>query len=293
MFPGTPDDVKWIGGNWQGGFGGMCDGGGTIQDAGDIARYWGSTSDNNNTDVALYLYIQHGNAITGFHEERVKGMPLRCVLSQVNPPFSAGSITTGATTTTADVNPGITIGNSSDASGGNGTITYEWRCNGTPLTGSASTYSIDSDPDNYSTPGTYTFTRWAKDGACAYWVASSGAYTLTVEEPRIAWNSCPGFTMITNRKSAGSGRMNWNEADAYCKGIDSGWRLPTKDELECICNSKGSLPDGYYDSYHWSSTPYDSDSHHTVDFEDCSLINYNSDSDNDTDKGPIYVKCVK
>jgi uncharacterized protein (TIGR02145 family) len=285
---------------WEGVIGGMCHETG-ILDFADDANYWGSTqtqdADNPTLYYADFLTFNSGKSLVQCDYKNY-GFALRCVSSQVNPPFSAGSITTGAATVFADVNPTITIGNSSDASGGDGSITYEWRRSGTPLTGSNSTsYSIDSDPDNYSTPGTYTFTRWAKDGACAYWVASSGIYTLTVEEPIIAWTDCssksPGFTMISNRQYAGSGKMNWNEADAYCKGIDSGWRLPSRDELICICNNKGSLPGGSSETYYWSSTPHDSDSHHTMDFFDCDCDNHHPDSATDTDYGPLLVKCVK
>ena len=31
--------------------------------------------------------------------------------------------------------------------------------------------------------------------------------------------------------------MNWNEANSACLGLGNGWRLPTKDELNLICEN--------------------------------------------------------
>jgi hypothetical protein len=102
--------------------------------------------------------------------------------------FSAGAITSAAITTMINTNPGVTIANSTAASGGNGSITYEWRRSGTSsktLGGSnAITYAIGSDASNYSTAGTYYFNRYAKDATCnTAFVAATGTYTLTVAGP--------------------------------------------------------------------------------------------------------------
>jgi uncharacterized protein (TIGR02145 family) len=52
------------------------------------------------------------------------------------------------------------------------------------LTGSTSDYTLSSDNSNYSTAGTYYFTRYAKDGTCnPSFTASSGQYTLWVASP--------------------------------------------------------------------------------------------------------------
>jgi hypothetical protein len=215
----------------------------------------------------------------------------------VYPPFSAGAISPGNGTAFVGTNPGATITSSSDAFGGDDNITYQWqRIQGTSsvtLSGSASTYSIGSDADNYSTPGTYTFRRYAHDGCNTAWVASTGNFTLTVEEPGIAWTACsssdPGFTRITNNQYEEGGQMNWNAAKLLCEGIGSGWRLPTLDELECMCDKKDSpgLPGGYVSHYYWSITAYDSDSRYIVNFPNC-FVHYNFDTASYT-----YVKCVK
>jgi uncharacterized protein (TIGR02145 family) len=98
--------------------------------------------------------------------------------------FSAGAISATTGTTAALTAPGITIGNNTQASGGDGTRTYQWRRSGTSsatLTGAAATYPINNNADNYSVMGTYYFTRWAHDGTCnTAWTQSTGTYTLTV-----------------------------------------------------------------------------------------------------------------
>jgi uncharacterized protein (TIGR02145 family) len=102
----------------------------------------------------------------------------------VHPAFSPGAITTASGNTTEGTNPNITIANSTAASGGDGVITYQWRRSGTSsatFSYDYSTYPINNSATNYSTTGTYYFTRYAHDGTCnTAWAASSGQYTLTV-----------------------------------------------------------------------------------------------------------------
>jgi hypothetical protein len=102
----------------------------------------------------------------------------------VRPAFTPGTITTGSSTICYGV-AGVNIASSVTASGGNNTITYEWRRNGTAIDG--------TNANNYTPPaaantatGTFTFTRWAKDGACSTTlVQSAGSYVLMV---RAAFN---------------------------------------------------------------------------------------------------------
>jgi hypothetical protein len=102
----------------------------------------------------------------------------------IPPAFSAGSITTASTTTTPGTAPTVTVANAIPASGGDGDITYQWRRSGTSsatLTGSTATYALNTDAANYSTTGTYYFTRWAHENTCnTSFVQSDGAFTLTV-----------------------------------------------------------------------------------------------------------------
>ena len=64
--------------------------------------------------------------------------------------------------------------------------------------------------------------------------------------------------------------MTWEEANAACKALGKGWRLPTIDELEVIgkhlgeiggfCNIDGLYFDKSEHQEYWSSTKKDSDS---------------------------------
>ena len=98
--------------------------------------------------------------------------------------FAAGAITTASGTATTGNNPNITIGNSTAATGGDGTITYQWRRSGTSsatFNYNYSTYPLSNSATNYATTGTYYFKRYAHDGTCnTAWAAASGQYTLTV-----------------------------------------------------------------------------------------------------------------
>jgi uncharacterized protein (TIGR02145 family) len=98
--------------------------------------------------------------------------------------ISGGAITPGTSTINKGASPNVTITNVTAATGGSGSITYQWRRTGTSsatLTGTAATYNIGTDAANYSAAGTYYFNRYAKDATCnTAFVAATGAYTLGV-----------------------------------------------------------------------------------------------------------------
>ena len=50
--------------------------------------------------------------------------------------------------------------------------------------------------------------------------------------------------------------MNWNDAVSACANLDSGWRLPTKDELY-ILYLKADTIGGFQITNYWSSTKLD------------------------------------
>jgi uncharacterized protein (TIGR02145 family) len=98
------------------------------------------------------------------------------------PAFTAGEIATASTATPAWATPGITVESITPATGGSGSVTYQWQCTGTgtaTLIGDAATYTIN---DYDYAAGTYYINRYAKDATCdTDWVAASGTYTLVVE----------------------------------------------------------------------------------------------------------------
>jgi len=70
----------------------------------------------------------------------------------------------------------------------------------------------------------------------------------------------------------------------YCQSI--GGRLPTIDELQCICDHKASFGDNFGAGNYWSSTEYSGTSARGVNFSSCSP-NYNDKT------STLYVRCVK
>jgi uncharacterized protein (TIGR02145 family) len=191
--------------------------------------------------------------------------------------FSAGAITTASGSTTESTDPNVTIANETDASGGDGVITYEWRRSGTSsatFSYSNTTYPISNSTTNYSTPGTYYFTRYAHDGTCnTAWVASSGQYTLTVaatpppsagtntytcgtqiwsEPVRIAACNKSSFTESTTTPYCRSYTYNsityyyynWSYVISYGSTTlcPQPWRVPTADDFQTLMSCLGASP---------------------------------------------------
>jgi hypothetical protein len=82
----------------------------------------------------------------------------------------------------------------------------------------------------------------------------------------------------------------WSEANAYCTNTaingQTGWRLPTRDELRVMYNSEAMTDLGWEMSFTWSSTPSGSGVHYGVHL-DIGDVN----ADNDTNNH--YVTCVR
>jgi hypothetical protein len=184
--------------------------------------------------------------------------------------FNAGSINTSSATTQVNNAPNITVANVSSATGGDNSITYQWRRSGTSsatLTGSTTTYALYTDAANYSTAGTYIFTRYAKDKTCnTSFVASSGQYTLTVTTSPTAYITAGSLTLsnalrtvvpgctATNSLSSNStppaqyvdytmsygfyynGTCVKNNKSLLCP---SPWRLPTRTDTEALITWSG------------------------------------------------------
>tara|TARA_R110001592_G_scaffold80028_5_gene238791 strand:+ start:447 stop:773 length:327 start_codon:yes stop_codon:yes gene_type:complete len=63
------------------------------------------------------------------------------------------------------------------------------------------------------------------------------------------------------------GRMNWHEAKIACKKLGTGWRLPTKDELNMLYENKEEIG-GFVNNYYWSSTENDNNNAWKQSFND-------------------------
>jgi hypothetical protein len=118
------------------------------------------------------------------------GAPVLAAYTAISP----GRINNGVTTTLTGIDPNTPVTSVTDASGGSGNITYEWRRSGASpatLTGSAETYDISNDVSNYTAVGTHTINRYAKDATCnTAWVAAAGTYTVMVSMPTRLCEKC-------------------------------------------------------------------------------------------------------
>jgi len=98
----------------------------------------------------------------------------------VRPQFTPGSILTTGETICSNNNP-VQIDNNVAASGGDNSITYEWRANGNPI-GSTNVSSYDPPAVAVNT----TYTRWAKDATCnTSFEQSAGSWVVTVTNPSV------------------------------------------------------------------------------------------------------------
>jgi hypothetical protein len=126
-------------------------------------------------------------------------------------------------------------------------------------------------------------------GCASKLINCNGICRLCCDNNCANWTTC-GFAMISIVKYEGSGAMNYLEAINYCaqKDNSSGWRLPTKTELECMCANKTTLPGGtnnYLDADYWSSTMNNGGYNYEVNFTYTGCFIYNNMTG--------YVKCVK
>ena len=70
------------------------------------------------------------------------------------------------------------------------------------------------------------------------------------------------------------GHMNWHEAKIACKKLGTGWRLPTKDELDMLYENREEIG-GFANLYYWSSTEYDNGTAWGQYFDDGFQVNFN------------------
>ena len=100
----------------------------------------------------------------------------------VYPDFNSGGILTSGETICYNGDPGI-IGSSASASGGDGTISYQWQSSTDNF--ATTPTNISNNSPTYNPPANLTVTTWyrrqAKDGACnTSWNTSTGVWKVTV-----------------------------------------------------------------------------------------------------------------
>jgi hypothetical protein len=131
------------------------------------------------------------------------------------PVFTRGSISTTGQSLCKGATLNIITGGTA-ASGGDGTITYQWTYAGTSA-GTLSTNSASLTPPASlkNAPGTYTFKRWAKDATCnTTWTQSTGEWVIKVNAlPSISIHPqpqtlCGSVFSLTVTATPGSGSIS-------------------------------------------------------------------------------------
>ncbi len=120
--------------------------------------------------------------------------------------FTTGTIDSTGQTVTAGETPGA-IGSTVAASGGGGTISYQWYKDGVAISGATAA--------NYTPPasmtaalGTYTYTRRAKDNTCNTTLTqSTGSWVLKVTCPYTGSDLLMDATHVCQQRA--SGAKNW------------------------------------------------------------------------------------
>ena len=118
----------------------------------------------------------------------------------VYPDFSLGTIPSTGETLCSGSNPSI-ISGGTDATGGDGNITYKWQANGVDIA-SSNTATYDP-PSGIST--TTTYTRWVKDGYCNTSFTQSTGEWVVVVNPSPSISSHPAALTLC---AGGSGSFS-------------------------------------------------------------------------------------
>jgi hypothetical protein len=212
---------------------------------------------------------------------------------------TTGCVSSSRTAVVATVNavPAVSITRSSSTvctgasltftASGYGSASLKWSGSCTH-TGSACTVSTSS-------AGTPSATVTATLSGCSASTSTSATVTTCGGVNYTPWTKpgdCSTIKEVSNNSSGyeGGDYMTWSKADELCR--NSGGKLPTRAQLECMCDNKDSspaLPGGYVSNYYWSSTSDGSDRRYYVYFNSSCLVLYNVNFDNYYH----YVKCVK
>jgi len=79
--------------------------------------------------------------------------------------------------------------------------------------------------------------------------------------------------------------MNWEDAKKACENLGSGWRLPSKEELNTLYLNKDKIG-GFADEYYWCSTEYGGNSA-------CFQNFYSGFQDVTNKDGTFYVRAIR
>ncbi|MNF93298.1 hypothetical protein D3C84_759690 [compost metagenome] len=156
---------------------------------------------------------------------------------------------------------------------GTTTLTASGSANGTPFSATAEL--------------TVNSALWS---GCALGTVTAGGltYTCPLTQAEADANGI-SYTATYSENGLIYVRHNWGSADAYCTGLGSGFRLPSKDELVLLFNTYGNIETyaGWPTSFvSWSSTEDSVGGHYSVGLGGGSVSI-------DNDSYDYYVSCVR
>jgi hypothetical protein len=101
------------------------------------------------------------------------------------------------------------------------------------------------------------------------------------------WTTCSsyGFTYVSAVSYECTTSMTWNNANIFCN--DRGMRLPSQQQLKCMCGASGTLPGGMDGGKHYWTSEGSGGTYYQVMLGDCDTTYAG------TYGTYAYVKCVK
>ena len=214
----------------------------------------GTASLSPNLSATTTYYAQSRNTTTGC----VSASRL-AVTGTIHTAVGGASISGAASNTC----PAATVTLTATASGA---TTFTWyKDNVEVLTGTSDTYTA-------SASGSYTVQ--GKNANCTGSTSSQKIVTIKCGDVP----GCDKYNIRLYQTTAsrdGSGK--WTVANDYCTDPTRNARVPSIEELACMCEHKDAIPGSTEDGFYWSSTPHGSSGNYreTVRFdEDCDQANW-------------------
>ena len=185
----------------------------------------------------------------------------------------------GGTSTAVAIHPGDQIG-WTEYTSKDDNIMIDGSGNITMTSGSQ-----DMEDDTYAdfSMGEY------EGGDASYWTTTGGSLTLGYALSLGTCADLDGKAVMVRDLAA---QYNFTSAATVCASLCSSCSLPTREELECMCNNKASLGGNFTTSpswRYWSSTRWDANEEiqtHFNSFPSCSTARYGENS-------LLGVRCIR
>jgi hypothetical protein len=154
------------------------------------------------------------------------------VTGTVNPDVAQATITGNSSNSC----PTKTVPLTATATGATG---YTWYRNGSQVQKSTSPNYTVSSAGNYTVIGYNAYCSGATSSSKYISINDCGSVP-----------GCTGFSVV-NANVSHDGEANLSDAVERCNAM--GGRLPTYNEIHCMCNNKSTVPGGFKNAWYWIS----------------------------------------